>query len=141
MNIAEFLISNSQCFLLTKTSYFQNFFCSEVYPSSEIFCNDTRIFQIPVRSEGDSPKQEGDFLLSSENLRSSDFDQSNLFSKIKKAFCEYWTSVKTKISMTCGSKKYAIKTKMVHKQWGGIFPRGGWAKFWLVWGGTPHIPQ
>ena len=39
------------------------------------------------------------------------------FSKLKRAFCEYWTSIKIKVSMTCVSKKYGIKTKMVQKQW------------------------
>ena len=27
--------------------------------------------------------------------------------------CEYWTSIKIEITMTCVSKKYEIKTKMV----------------------------
>ena len=39
------------------------------------------------------------------------------FSKLKRAFCEYWTSIKIKVSMTCVSKEYEIKTKMVQKQW------------------------
>ena len=39
------------------------------------------------------------------------------FSVLKTAFCEYWTSSKIKISMTCVSKEYEIKTKMVHEQW------------------------
>ena len=38
------------------------------------------------------------------------------FSKLKTAFCEYWTSLKIKISMTCVSKEYKIKTKMIQKQ-------------------------
>ena len=29
----------------------------------------------------------------------------------------YWTSIKTKMSMTCVSKEYDIETKMVHEQW------------------------
>ena len=36
---------------------------------------------------------------------------------LKIAFSEYWTSIKTKISMTGVSKAYEIKTKMVHEQW------------------------
>ena len=39
------------------------------------------------------------------------------FSKVKIAFCEYWILIKIKISMTCVSKEYEIKTKMVHEQW------------------------
>ena len=34
------------------------------------------------------------------------------FSKLKKAFCEYWTSIKIKIKMTYLSKEYQVKTKM-----------------------------
>ena len=51
------------------------------------------------------------------NLSRSDFDHLNIFSKLKTAFCEYWASTKIKISMTCVSKEYGIKTKIVHKQW------------------------
>ena len=39
------------------------------------------------------------------------------FSKLKTAFCEYWTSIKTKISVICVSKEYECKTKMVEEQW------------------------
>ena len=39
------------------------------------------------------------------------------FSKLKTAFYEYWTSSKIKISMTCVSKEFEIKAKMVHEQW------------------------
>ena len=39
------------------------------------------------------------------------------FSKLKTTFCEYLTSIKIKISMTCVSKEYEIKTKMVQEQW------------------------
>ena len=39
------------------------------------------------------------------------------FSTLKTAFCEYWTSIKIKISTTCVSKEYGMKTKMVHEQW------------------------
>ena len=47
----------------------------------------------------------------------SDFDDSNLFLKLKTAFSEYWTSIKTKINMTCVSKEYEFKTKMEQEQW------------------------
>ena len=45
------------------------------------------------------------------------------FSKLKTAFCEYWTSIKIEINMTCVSKsmklkqEYEIKTKMEQEQW------------------------
>ena len=39
------------------------------------------------------------------------------FSKPKTTFCEYWTSIKIKISMACVFKEYEIKTKMVQEQW------------------------
>ena len=38
-------------------------------------------------------------------------------SKLKKACCEYWTSIKINISVTCVSKDYEIKTKVVQEQW------------------------
>ena len=48
----------------------------------------------------------------------------------KTDFCEYWTSIKIKISMTCVSKDYKITTK--------IFLGGEkWAKLWLVGGLSP----
>ena len=92
------------------------------------------------------------------------------FSKLKIALCEYWTSIKIKISMTCVSKEYETQTKMVHEQWiqlnmkfllgyncylvegeltfgrrtknfvGGFFQVGGWADFWLV-GALLHSPS
>ena len=37
------------------------------------------------------------------------------FSKLKASFCEYWTSIKIKISTTWVSKEYEIKTKMVQE--------------------------
>ena len=83
------------------------------------------------------------------------------FSKLKTAFCEYWTSIKIKISMICVSKEYEIKTKMVQEQWlqlkmtflffywvelafdgEGIkiwWGGRGWENFYLV-GGTSPIP-
>ena len=36
------------------------------------------------------------------------------FSKLKAAFCEYWTSIKIKINMT---KEYEIKTKIEQEHW------------------------
>ena len=70
------------------------------------------------------------------------------FSKLKTAFCEYWTSNKIKISMTCISKEHEIKTKMVQEQWLQLkmtvfllvwihFWEGGWENFWLVGGLSP----
>ena len=49
------------------------------------------------------------FLLGGGNLRRSDLDHSN-FLKLRTAFCEYWISIKVKISMTCVRKEYEIKT-------------------------------
>ena len=77
------------------------------------------------------------------------------FSKLKTAFCEYWTLIKIKISMICVSKEYEIKTKMVQEEWlqlkmtflffcwveltfGGE-GRDEWAIF-FGWGETPPIP-
>ena len=40
------------------------------------------------------------FLPGDRNLRRCDFGDLNLFSKLKTAFCEYWTSIKIKINMT-----------------------------------------
>ena len=39
------------------------------------------------------------------------------FSMLKTGFCEYWISIKIKISMICVSKEYEMKTKMLHQQW------------------------
>ena len=39
------------------------------------------------------------------------------FSKLKTAFCEYWTPIKIKINMTSLCKEYEIKTKMEQEQW------------------------
>ena len=83
------------------------------------------------------------------------------FSKLKTAFCEYWTSIKIKISMICVLKEYEIKTKMVQEQWLQLkrmflfFIRLNWllvggnknlvgresiSKFFDEWG-TPPSPQ
>ena len=37
------------------------------------------------------------------------------FSKLKTAFCEYWTSLKIKINMACMCKESEIKTKIVEE--------------------------
>ena len=39
------------------------------------------------------------------------------FLKLKVTFCEYWTLIKIKISITCMYKEYEVKMKMVEKQW------------------------
>ena len=39
------------------------------------------------------------------------------FSKLKMTLCEYWISIKIKISMICVLKEYKIESKMVQKQW------------------------
>ena len=44
------------------------------------------------------------------------FWQFERFLKLKKAFFECWTSIKTKINMTCVSKQYGIKTKLEQEQ-------------------------
>ena len=75
------------------------------------------------------------------------------FSKLKTAFCKYWTSNKIKISMSmnCVNKEYEIKTKMIQQQWLQLkmkFFLGynmslleEWAIFWLVEGGCSHPSQ
>ena len=80
----------------------------------------TRVFQIVARGGEDSLSGwESEtllgriFLPGEGNLRRSDFGDSNLFSI---AFCEYWTSIKIKINMTCASKEYDIKTEMELEQ-------------------------
>ena len=71
------------------------------------------------------------------------------FSMLKTAFCEYWTSINIKTSMTCVLKEYEIKTKMVQLKitfllgynlsifisWvgGGGLTFGGWEDFYS-WG-------
>ena len=45
------------------------------------------------------------------------FWQFEPFLKLKPVFCEYWTSIKNKINMTCVSKEYEIKTKIGQEQW------------------------
>ena len=58
----------------------------------------------------------GIFLPGGESLRRSDFGDPEeewfwwfkSFPKVKTAFCEYWTSIKIKINMTCVPKEYGI---------------------------------
>ena len=40
-----------------------------------------------------------------------------LFSKLKTAFCEYLSSIKIKINMTCVSREYEMKTIMEQEEW------------------------
>ena len=77
----------------------------------------------------------------------------SFYKLLKTTFCEYWTSIKIRISMICVSKDYEIKTKMVQEQWLQLkmsflffywieltfVGRGEWANFWLV-RGTHPIP-
>ena len=56
---------------------------------------------------------EGGIFLSSEGNLRQWFQRLEPFSKLKTAFCEYWTSIKIKINM---SKEYEIK-KMEQEQW------------------------
>ena len=82
----------------------------------------SEFFQIVLRGTRNSPSgamgnfAEGEFFLLSGNLARSYNDYSNLFSKLKRTFCKYWTSIKIKISMTCVYKEYEIKIKMVQQQ-------------------------
>ena len=68
------------------------------------------------------------------------------FLKLKTAFCEYWTSIKIKISMICVLKEYEIKT---NKNGTGTITTAknvfifllGWIDFWwegikIWWGGN-----
>ena len=73
------------------------------------------------------------------------------FLKLKAAFCEYWTSIKIKISMICVSIEYEIKTKIQDyrsKSTGAMTTAKndvfisllGWIDFWregirIWWGG------
>ena len=63
------------------------------------------------------------------------------FSKLKTA-CEYWTSIKMKISITCVSKEYEIKTKMEQQQWlqlKMLFLLGYNLKIVAYWGENWHF--
>ena len=68
-------------------------------------------------SVGDLKFCQGNFLIEWWEPEEGWFWQFKPFSKLKTAFCEYWTSIKIKISTTCVSKEYEIKTKMVQEQW------------------------
>ena len=51
-----------------------------------------------------------------ENGLKQDKRKSWTFSQLKRSFCEYWTLVKIKISMSCMYKECEIKIKLVQKQ-------------------------
>ena len=55
------------------------------------------------------------------------------FLKLETDFCEYWTSIKIKTSMTCVSKDYEIRTKMVHEQWLQLKMLFYWVITWKLW--------
>ena len=55
------------------------------------------------------------------------------FLKLETDFCEFWTSIKIKISMTCVSKDYEIRTKMVHEQWLQLKMLFYWVITWKLW--------
>ena len=92
------------------------------------------------------------------------------FFKLKRAFYEYWTSIKIKINMACVSKVYEIKTKREQEHWlqlkmwfllgynlksvlfvgeggikiwwgRGIFLGVGDKKIFGWWGESHHLPQ
>ena len=84
------------------------------------------VFQIEVKGGEKSPPPCGDairnftewkFFTGWREPEEEWFWQFQPFSEWKTAFCEYWTSIKTKINMTCVSKEYEIKTKMEQEQW------------------------
>ena len=87
-----------------------------------------RVFQIAVRGGGGGKSPPPPPIVGDWNFAGGIFTgwwkpeeewfwRSEPFSKLKTAFCEDWTSIKIKISMTCVSKEYEIKTKMVQEQW------------------------
>ena len=53
------------------------------------------------------------------------------FSKLKTVFCEYWTSIKSKISMTCVYKQYEMVQKQLNCYLVGVDPFGGKIKISL----------
>ena len=84
------------------------------------------------------------------------------FSKLKTVFCEYWTSIKSKISMTCVYKQYETVQKQLNCYLVGVDPfcgkikislgestgRGGnfsrwgrWKNFRLMGGYLPPLPS
>ena len=65
-----------------------------------------RVFQIAVMGSG------GNFFTGWREPEEDWFWQFKPFSKLKTAFCKYWTLIKIKINMTCVSKEYQIKKKM-----------------------------
>ena len=49
------------------------------------------------------------FLLGDGSLSMSEFDQMNLFLKLKTTFYQYWTTIKITISTTYMCKEYEVK--------------------------------
>ena len=85
-------------------------------------CNTFRLFQIAVRSGRKSPQRGGirnfargrgggDFFTKWWGPEEDWFWPFKPFSNLKTAFCEYWTSLKITISMTCVSKSMKLKQK------------------------------
>ena len=64
-----------------------------------------RVFQIAVMGRG------GNFFTGWREPEEDWFWQFKPFSKLKTAFCKYWTLIKIKINMTCVSKECQIKKK------------------------------
>ena len=71
-------------------------------------------------------------------------------SKLKTAFCEYWTSIKIKLTMTCVKLKQKwYRSNDCSWKWRfywvitGNFSRcvGRWTHFWLVESDSPHLPS
>ena len=72
----------------------------------------SRVFQIALSSRG-----WGWDICQEEFSEREWFWPLKSFSKLKTTFCEYWTLIKIKTSMTCEYKDYECKTKMVQEQW------------------------
>ena len=76
------------------------------------------VFQIAARGSRESEiLLEGIFFTRWREPEEEWFWRFEPFSKLKTAFCEYWTSIKMKVNMTCVSKEYEIKTKQEQGQW------------------------
>ena len=86
---------------------------------------DVRVFQISVRGGGGkSPSgggignfTGGDFFTDRREPEEERFWRFEPFSKLNSFLCKYWTSIKTKINMTCVPKEYKIRTKLKEEQW------------------------
>ena len=84
-------------------------------------------FRNSIKGWGESPQWEGNgkfcwerffwWLSNGGNLKRSDFDYSNPFSKLKTTCCKYWTSIEIKINVACVYKEFEVKIKMVQEQW------------------------